>query len=184
MPKIQTDKQTLIRKSMLVFIKHGYYRTSLSELAKACNVEKPHFYYYFKDKKDIMNEVLTYASSQIEKLVFSIAFDNEKEPVVRLNTLLDNVLEIHTKNEYGCLMGNTILETAGREALFKDVLCNYFDKWKEMLVHLYITKYETDTATEMAYEDISKIQGSIMLMRLYRDKEIFWKAVGEIKKRL
>ena len=184
MPKLQTDKQTLIKKSMLVFIKHGYYRSSLSELAKACNVEKPHFYYYFKDKKDIMNEVLIYASCQIEKLVFSIAFDNEKEPAVRLNTLLNNVLEIHTKNDYGCLMGNTILETAGRETLFKEVLCNYFDKWKEMLIHLYSTKYDIETATGMAYEDISKIQGSIMLMRLYSDKEIFWKAVNEIKTRL
>lgn len=184
MPKIQTDKETLIKKSMQVFIKNGYYRTTLSELAKACNVEKPHFYYYFKDKKDIMNEVLNYSSKQIENLVFSIAFENKKEPASRLKELLDNVLKIHTENDYGCLMGNTILETAGREAIFKDVLRNYFDKWKAVLIHLYSSRYNADESISLAYEDISVIQGSIMLMRLYRDKEIFWKTINKIKTRL
>jgi len=184
MPKIQTDKETLIRKSMQVFIKNGYYHTPLSELAKACNIEKPHFYYYFKDKKDLMNEVLIFAGNQIQRLVLDIAYEDGAEPSVRLNKMLDNVFKIHTENEYGCFMGNTLLETVGREQHFKDVLCSYFDKWKEALTHLYSISNEENKAIDMAFEDISRLQGSIMLMRLYSDKEILRKTINEIKTRL
>lgn len=184
MAKAQTKKEALIKKCMLVFIQNGYYHTTFSDLAKACDIEKPHFYYYFKDKKDLMNEVLTYASEQIQSLVFSIAYEENMTPSVRLSTMLNNVLKIHTKNEYGCLMGNTLLETVGREPHFRPILCAYFDKWRDSLTHLYSNSFEENVAIDMAYQDISKLQGSLMLMRLYRDKDIFRRALNEIKTRL
>lgn len=184
MPKIQTNKEELIRKSMLVFIKTGYFHTTLSSLAKACNIEKPHFYYYFKDKKDLMNQVLIYASDQIQNLVFDIAYKEGMEPSARLHTILDNVLKIHTKNKYGCLMGNTLLETVGRESFFKPVLCTYFNRWRETLTHLYLTAYEEEPAKDMANEDVAKLQGGIMLMRLYDDKDVLKKVIDNIKTRL
>ncbi len=135
MPKVQTNKETLIKKSMLVFMKNGYYHTTLSDLAKACGIEKPHFYYYFKDKKDLMREVLIYASSHIGKLVFDIAYEDKREAQVRLDIMLNNVLKIHTRNEYGCLMGNTLLETIGNEPYFKPILSSYFDRWRKQSIN-------------------------------------------------
>jgi len=184
MPKVQTNKEELIKKSMQVFIKTGYFHTTLACLAKACSIEKPHFYYYFKDKKDLMNQVLIYASAQIEKLVFDIAYKEDIKPSVRLHVILDNVLKIHTKNKYGCLMGNTLLETVGREPYFKPVLCAYFNKWRETLTHLYLAAYEEEQAKDMANEDVAKLQGGIMLMRLYEDKDILGKVTDNIKTRL
>lgn len=184
MAKAQTRKEALIKQCMLVFMRNGYYHTTFSDLAKACDVEKPHFYYYFKDKKDLMNEVLLFASERVQSVVFDVAYLEKKTPRERLHTMLNNVLKIHTSNDFGCLMGNTLLETVGRESHFKSTLCSYFDKWQESLTHLYLTSYDEPTAKEMARADLSKLQGGLMLMRLYNDKAIFEKTISEIKNRL
>lgn len=48
----------IIRKAAELFNERGFYETSLNELAKRLNVTKPSLYYYFKNKDDILLQIL------------------------------------------------------------------------------------------------------------------------------
>ncbi len=172
MPKIITNKEYLIQKSLEVFQKNGYYHTSFSELARACKIEKSHFYYYFKDKKDLMKEVLVYSSEYIQKHVFSIAENEEITSKEKLSRMLVLFQQIYTQSPSGCFMGNTLLETVGREEHFKGVLLHYFDEFRRALRIIYQEKYPKEEAGFRAMGVLSNIQGSIMLSRLYKDDSI------------
>ena len=179
MPKTITNKKYLIQKSLEVFKENGYYHTTFSELAKACGVEKSHFYYYFKDKKDLMKEVLIYASDYIQNRVFRIAENRDILPKERLIQILTCFKEIYAQSNKGCLMGNTLLETVGREEYFKDVIIRYFDDFRESLELIYREKYPEEAGSR-ATSALANIQGSVMMTRLYSDGSIFENAVRQL----
>ena len=180
MPKIQTSKEDLIAKSTQIFLKSGYYHTSFADLARACGIEKSHFYYYFTDKRDLMNQCLLFFSGKIQKNVFDIAVDESRKPSERIRKMLGYVYDLHTENGYGCLFGNTLLETVNREPYFEQTIRDFFDSWKKALSHLYAEISIKTDLEEIALNDIEKIQGSIMLMKLYNDKSLLQKAIDQI----
>ncbi len=183
MPKVLTNKEEIIRKATYVFLRNGYYNSSLLGLANACGIEKSHFYYYFKDKKDLMNQCLTAFSKTIEKNVFDVSSDESLTTLERAEKMFAYVWNLHIDNEHGCLLGNTLLETVGKETYFEETIRDFFEKWKNSLSHLYASGKFSLTAQEMALEDIEKIQGSIMLMRLYKNKLLLKNTIDQILER-
>lgn len=184
MPKVLTNKKELIGKAIKVFLKNGYYNSSFSDLAKACDIEKSHFYYYFKDKRDLMNQCLNAFSQQIQENVFDISTDEMVEPSERIKKMFNYLWGLYTDNEYGCLFGNTLLETVGKEPYFEETIRDFFEKWKDALVHLYTLKMLKGNIEEMVFDDIEKLQGSIMMMRLYKDKSHLQRAINQISARV
>jgi AcrR family transcriptional regulator len=184
MPKIKTDKGTILVKALQLLRTNGYYHSSLSDLAKACGVEKAHFYYYFKDKQDLMKEVLIFTRQYIGKNIFDVAYLEDLPPKKRLIRIVNTISQYHPTSEYGCLMGNTVLETAGHEKEFEGLLRDYFDKWIQCLAFLYKTVYNEETAMEYAKYDFQCLQGSIMMMRLYQDRTYLEKVLEKIKNRI
>jgi len=182
MPKIQTNKEELVAKSTQVFLENGYYHTTFADLAKACGIEKSHFYYYFTDKRDLMNQCLLSFSKRIQKNVFDISMDKSLTPSQRIGKMLGYVWDLHTGNGYGCLFGNTLLETVGKEPYFEETIREFFDGWKNALSNLY-SEVSITNLDETAFDDIEKLQGSIMLMRLYNDESILKRAIKHISDR-
>ncbi|TDE15637.1 TetR/AcrR family transcriptional regulator [Dyadobacter psychrotolerans] len=183
MPKVQTCKEDLIVKSAEVFLRNGYYHTSFSDLAKACEIEKSHFYYYFTDKRDLMNQCLIFFSGRIQKNVFDVSMDGSIKPSERIKKMLGFVWGLHSENGYGCLFGNTLLETVGKEPYFEPIIRDFFNQWKNALGHLYTEISLTTDLEQTAFDDIQKLQGSIMLMKLYNDKSILKRAINQISDR-
>jgi TetR/AcrR family transcriptional repressor of nem operon len=183
MPKIQTTKDELIEKSTEVFLRNGYYHSSFSDLAKACGIEKSHFFYYFNDKRDLMNQCLGLFSEKIQKNVFDVATDKSMKPSVRIKKMLGYVFKIHTQNAHGCLFGNTLQETVGKEPFFESTIRDFFERWRNALMSLYVEAAINDNLEELAFEDIQKLQGSIMMMKLYKDKSLLKRAIHQISGR-
>ena len=50
-------KGQLIKKAVQLFLKHGYEKTSMRDLAKAVGIQAPGIYYHFKSKKDILYQI-------------------------------------------------------------------------------------------------------------------------------
>lgn len=173
MPLKKINREQIIRKSLQVFVQKGYYNTAVSDLAKACGVEKSHIYYYFRDKCDLMRSTLEYFKQWMHKYVLYNAFNNNINTEEKLNRILIAVQKVHSKRFVGCLFGNTVLETAGLEKEFEPVLKGYFELWKSALTEVYCEKYPADKAEQLADRFVSEIQGTIMMMKLYRDPMIF-----------
>jgi AcrR family transcriptional regulator len=50
-------KEQLLEKAVQLFLKHGYEKTSMRDLAKAVGIQAPGIYYHFKSKKDILYQI-------------------------------------------------------------------------------------------------------------------------------
>ena len=166
MPTYKTSKAELLEKCTIVFREKGYYHTTISDLAKACAIEKPHFYYYFSSKKHLMQEVLKYSDSLLENYICTIAYNDEYPPKARLEKMLERQLRYFTDLKGGCIFGNTILETANSEPSFKPFVQSTIDKWAKSFVYVLQTKYPMDEAEELAYGIVQDFQGGMILYQL------------------
>ncbi len=184
MPKQKTDRDTILRESMRVFLQKGYYHTNLSDLGAACGLEKPHFYYYFKNKEDLMREVLEFTYRNAKQHIFDKAYDENFTPRQRLKKMMQNTVRLYAQVDRGCLMGNTVLGTAGSEPAFQDVLRRYFDGWVASLRCVFSAQYSAEEAQRLAQDAIQEIQGSVMFVRLYDDTNYLQATTDNIVNRL
>ena len=170
MPVYKTSKDKILEKAAAVFRVKGYFHTSISDLATACELEKPHFYYYFKNgKKEIMEEVLKYVDSLMEKYIWKLAYDDSYTPKDRLIKMTERLRKYYLNDKGGCIFGNTILETANTKDDFKAIITATFNKWEQALKHLFQTSYSPEKAEELAFTFIQDLQGGLMLFQLYGD---------------
>ncbi len=184
MPKYKTDRDTILRKSLDVFLRKGYYHTKFSDLGKACGLEKSHFYYYFKNKEDLMLAVLDFTYRSAKQHIFDKAYDACYPPKQRLEKMMQNTVRLYDAVPKGCLMGNTVLGTTGNEPEFQQILRQHFDSWVAALAHLFATQYPAQKAQRLAQESVQEIQGSVMFVRLYDDVRYLEEAVQRIVGRL
>ena len=184
MPKQKTDRDTILRKSMHVFLQKGYYHTNLSDLGAACGLEKPHFYYYFKNKEDLMRAVLEFTYHSVKQHIFDKAYDEDYSPQQRLAKMMQNTVRLHASSPGGCLMGNTVLGTADSEPEFQDILQRYFDGWVASLAHVFSANHPPEKAQQLAQQSIQEIQGSVMFVRLRRDASYLETTAQRILERL
>ncbi|ABO35402.1 transcriptional regulator, TetR family [Methanococcus maripaludis C5] len=66
-----TTRNLILEKSRELFFKKGYIETSLSEIAKECNISKGGLYYYFERKEDLYIETITSILEENGKAVLS-----------------------------------------------------------------------------------------------------------------
>ncbi len=88
--KIETldKKRWLLEQASMLFWQHGYHATSMKAIAKACNCKPANLYNYFKNKEEILYEVIRGIT---ELGVSSIAYlekDEETSPVEQLRALI------------------------------------------------------------------------------------------------
>ncbi len=156
----------------MVFREKGYYHTSIKDLAEACELEKSHFYYYFKKgKPQIMEEVLQYIDGLMEKYVCELAYNEKYTPKERLGKMLDRMNKFYLNGPGGCIFANTILETANATEQFKPIIKATFDKWAKALKFVLSTKYEAVQAEKLAYSIIQDMEGGLMMYQLYKDEQ-------------
>jgi TetR/AcrR family transcriptional regulator, cholesterol catabolism regulator len=55
MPKDRREE--ILEKSVQLFLKKGYDKATLRDIGKAVGIQAPGVYYYFKSKKDILNQI-------------------------------------------------------------------------------------------------------------------------------
>jgi len=184
MPKNKTSKEEILAKAYEVFKTKGYHQTKLSDLADACGLEKPHFYYYFKNKKQLMTEVLRYSCDKMDEWVFDKAFNESFSPEQRIKKMTENLVKVHLAQFDGCIMGNTVLEAANTEPDLMDEVSSYFKKFIEAFQFIYEKVYSPEEAKNQANAALKEIQGSIILMRLYKDSSYLQEAADHIVNRL
>jgi len=171
MPVYKTSKAEILEKCTLVFREKGYYHTSIKELAAACDIKKPHFYYYFSSKKHLMQEVLKHADTLVEDYMCTLAYNDDYPPKARLEKMLDRQLRYFLDFKGGCIFGNTILETAQSEPDFKPFVQSTFEKWAKAFAYVLSTQYPMEEAQDLAYFIVQDFQGGSMLYQLHGDSK-------------
>jgi TetR/AcrR family transcriptional repressor of nem operon len=181
MPAVKTSKEEILKKSSRLIWEQGYKQTSFTDLSKACGIQSAHFYYYFKDKEDLVKQILEAASQLFNQKIFSIAYRNELSPEERLSLIIKKLSVIYLKNYAGCLFGNMVLETAHINSPFVEILRNLFKDFFNALKHIFSSKMASSDAEVAAIQAVQQFEGAVMMMRLYRDRSYIDKAWAKIR---
>lgn len=83
-------KQLLLDSSFDLFMKKGWFETTISDIVKQANVAKGTFYLYFKDKYDIRNNLISYKANQLLLSAHEDLTKNHSE----INNLIDQIIYI------------------------------------------------------------------------------------------
>lgn len=127
------NEDEVIQKACDVFWEKGYAAASSEDLLKAMNMGKGSFYLHFKDgKEELFKRTMDFRAKQsLNKIRARLAETNNKVEVIkslfqeRLNT------EEYFKN-YGCFLGNTIVEMSNLNAELKELAAHYLVQLEEL----------------------------------------------------
>ena len=182
MPLHKTTPAEIIKNSIKVFRRKGYYRTNMSDLAKETGLTKGVFYHHFESKEDVMLKALQATTLWFENKIFSIAFDEKITHKDRLNKMAETTFKAFTDDDGGCFFANTILETANVEDTFLGEIRKFFTAWETAFNKVFENKLQeninnNNNDNDLVVQIIADIEGSIVLMQLYRDKTYLKKAL-------
>jgi AcrR family transcriptional regulator len=172
MPVQKITREEILEKSLLIFRRQGYHRTTMQDLADACGVLKGSFYYHFDSKEALMKELLQNIGRYLDKKVYTIAYDEALLPKERLDKLMLKLGKQLLSQEGGCIVGNTTLETLGLVPEFEPILKQIFDGWIKALEHIYATQKSPEAALRLARQTVAELEGAVMLSRLYPDSDL------------
>lgn len=184
MPLQKVSKEELIKKVLPVFKQKGYHNATMSELAQACGVRNALFYYYFKDKEDLMAEVLQFFRTRSTLKLKTLVEDQDMSLSEKVQAFVQFLEGAYLGSFNGCIMANISLETAFDEPAFLPILKSFFDDWIASMSTLFLHKFQPEIAREMAEATVQDIEGGILLMKLYKDKHYLEKALNRFVKLL
>lgn len=164
-------KEEIIKRAWVIFNQQGYHQTSMETLARACNLQRGSFYHYFSSKKALMQAALNYLLNQFRQEIIKIAYAEEVSPKKRLSLMLERQTAIVSCSWRGCFFGNTASADALNDPELQKIVRTFFEEWSEAFTYLYKYQYDTREAKKLALLSIAEIEGAILLMKLYQDKD-------------
>lgn len=177
-------KKEIIAISIKLFRRQGYYRTSMADLAKATGLTKGVFYHHFASKEELMKTALQTLSDWFNEKVFKVAYLPEYTAQEKIDKIAEFALKAFTQDAGGCLFANTILETAHVEETFLPEIKYFFENWERAMCEIFKEKYAPQVLTEIAKQNIADIEGSLILMQLYKDTTYLQRTLDRLKKSL
>lgn len=177
MPVQKITREEIVRKCVDRFRTHGFHRTTMSDLAEVCGLQKGSFYHYFACKDEILREGLTQTREYFAEHIFSIAYDNAHPPEQRMKTMLEAHTAIMLRGNGGCLVANISAETLNTAPDFMPLLRDISDQWHAALTHILRTDRNKDEADGIAWRIMQDVEGAIMLSRLYDNPQFITQAV-------
>jgi TetR/AcrR family transcriptional regulator, transcriptional repressor for nem operon len=184
MPVVKTSKEEVVLKALYVIRERGYANASMSDLAKACDIQPSHFYYYFKNKEDLMTEILNLTHHFFKERIMVYADDAMLSPLEKLEKTFQKFEKTLNYGSGGCIMANTILETAHSDPPFLAIVKLFFEDFLFALTKIYQVKYTEGYARDLAEQVVQDIEGGVMLSQLYKDdrymKSAFQRAVKHL----
>ena len=180
MPIQKVDKQSIVKSALQVFKEHGYHKTSMADLGKACGLLKGSIYHYFSGKQALMNEVIDYLSDAYRSKIFSVKDDKSKEGKEKLAFLIEQSENIFLTDKGGCLMASIGLETVNVVPEFTTKIRSFFNDWITCFTEIFSEKHSSEEAKALAEQGVAEIEGAVMLMQLFQDEHYLHNAHNRI----
>jgi TetR/AcrR family transcriptional regulator len=87
-------RRAILDRSAELFSEHGYNRASMNRIAAACGVSKPNLYHYYKDKEELLFDVIRFHLEELLEVVEAADHPN-LPPEARLRQLIAALLDAY-----------------------------------------------------------------------------------------
>ncbi|WP_397421561.1 TetR/AcrR family transcriptional regulator [Phenylobacterium sp.] len=148
---IEFDRPEVVKRAMALFWRQGFQATSLVDLVAAMGISRSSFYAAFGDKRRLFVECLDlFARRTIDLLERARA---EMPPADALQAFFepDFMGAWGARNQWGCMLVNTVLEMAGVD----DDLAAHASRHLDRVERLFRTFLQDAGATPALAEDLA-----------------------------
>lgn len=175
--KAEEKKLTVIEKSAKLFYFNGYINTGLNEILEVCNIPKGSFYYYFKNKEDLLIHVIDYHVENINNLFDSVVNDLS---IFKLKAFFSQYLNAIMLNDFhgGSPLGNLTAELSDINDNIRLKL-NEANKKLELKVNIFFTilsqtkpKYYSKNLDKYSNLILTQLEGICLQLKRTRDSNL------------
>jgi TetR/AcrR family transcriptional regulator len=113
-------RRAILNRSAELFSEHGYNRASMSKIAAACGVSKPNLYHYYKDKEELLFDVIRFHLEELLEVVEAANHSN-LPPDARLRQLIAALLDAYrdADSQHNVQISSLRFLSASRQAELK-----------------------------------------------------------------
>ena len=175
MKKIEIKKKMVIEESAKLFYFNGYTNTGIKEILETCQIPKGSFYYYFKNKDDLLTHVIDYHTYNIINFFDRTVNDLS---IPKFKVFFHNFFSNIEMNSYhgGSPLGNIANELSDvNEEIRKYLLVSY--KKIEMKFSFFLSMlkninpdYKNLEAEEIAKVLVSQLEGTMLKIKLEKNE--------------
>jgi len=179
-PQKISDQQ-LIESMLEVLRAKGYEGSSLNELALVGGLKKASLYHRFPGgKEQLAQSVLDSYASFLKENVFDILENKRLKPKKRLKTALNNINSVYASGAANCLYRALTLDPGAE--LFGEQIAKSCKQWiKSFSILGRELGLKKKKARYLAHEVLLKIQGALVLSRVFNDIQPFQDVIDEVR---
>ena len=175
MDKITVKKNNVIKKSAKLFYYKGYKNTGLIDILNECKVPKGSFYYYFKNKEELLLSVIRYHTDNLIKF-FALTVDDLS--IFKLKTFFYQYFTNieHNKFHGGSPLGNLAIELGDINETVRSELSKSYNKieirfsyFLSSLKMAYPRKYSNIEPEIYARILISLLEGTMLKIKIEKN---------------
>ncbi|BBM35793.1 TetR/AcrR family transcriptional regulator [Pseudoleptotrichia goodfellowii] len=175
MNKITVKKNNVIEKSAKLFYYRGYKNTGLSDILTECKIPKGSFYYYFKNKEDLLIYVIKYHTDKLIKFFSKVVDDLS---IFKLKTFFYQYFTNieHNKFHGGSPLGNLAVELGDiNENVRKELLSSYYQI--ELRFSFFLSSLKRDYPQKYSHIEpeiyarilISLLEGTMLKIKIEKN---------------
>lgn len=135
----QMSKEGIIKVSIKQIARSGFSNFTLSNLSKELNITKAALYWHFKNKDDILLEILKYIELEYISVIKGICDNKELSPSERMKGFLTFIYNKSGEDMNLCIVpSKLLLEFLYKESKFheeiREIYANYKDSVSRILI--------------------------------------------------
>lgn len=170
MPKQKTDPQEIVKIALEIFLEKGYHKTSMADIANETGLLKGSLYHHFNSKEDLMKSIIKSIHEWYRREIFSIQTDDKLTTDEKVRSLIAQSEEIFFSRRGGNFMTNIALETLNVVPDFTTLIRSFFKDWINCVEAVFAEEMPRKTAATLARQAISEIEGAVVMMEIFDDK--------------
>lgn len=168
---ISSTRTHIVEAADLLFYAQGYDHTSFADIAEAVQISRGNFYYHFKSKDQILQEVIHLRLEKTRALLRQW----EKEcatPQQRIESFIKiQITNRQTIRQHGCPVGTLCGELAKLDHALQSKALQLFELFREWLGNQFVLLGAGKDADRLAMHLLARSQGVATLANAFGDDE-------------
>ena len=163
------NRQRIVDAARDLFYEKGYIATSFTDIARAADIPRGNFYYYFKTKDEILIDVIKSRLETLQKKLLTLdrTVSDPRERLLRFISI--PILEEEHIIRFGCPLGTLITEIGKSKSSKPSRAVALFDEFLGWLERQFSNLDSRNDPRMLAMHLLGRLQGATILTHAYRD---------------
>ncbi|MDQ0337236.1 AcrR family transcriptional regulator [Caldalkalibacillus uzonensis] len=175
MRKGDITREMIIKKTVPLFNRYGYFGSSVSDIMAATGLKKGGIYNHFKSKDELALKAFDYAVEEMSRH-YAQALQGKTTVLEQIEALFSVYEDIENPPiEGGCPLLNTAIESDDAHQVLLKRVQQAMDRWLSLIRYILLRGIKRkELRPDLEVEEIasfitSSFEGAIMLSKLYND---------------